>query len=289
MGKCVKCKAKEAAYVDERGKRVHCHTCKLPGATRHLRKKRRTSAADVEGGKGKKRTSDGPRIFLASLGLSPFVAATLDVDWLERQLSTRELLTAAPRGTWTTATTAVLDLTTGTSREEVASGIGEKLVEGYLAMAPTLHAVAQEMGINRKACMGANRPGNPTKRHQHAPMGVLNLLGGGSKQWRFWPPGADTSTAPLCFEQQAGQVVWVPPGWQHEVLTTGGVVVEVGGGDEEIVAPHWVTWCLPKALAFRSLCALLAGVTKEDQSGPRSAAQKRKLHEVLEKYVVGGA
>ena len=185
--------------MDERGKRAHCDTCKLPGATRHVRKKRQTGAADAKTGKGKMRAHDGPSIPLASLGSSPFVAATLDAYWLERQLSTKQLLVDAPRGMWTAATKAVLDVTTRTPHEEVAARIGEKLVEGFSAMAPVLQAVAREMGVNEKACMGANRPGNPTKRHQHAPMGVLNLLGGGSKQWRFWPPGANAAAEPLWF------------------------------------------------------------------------------------------
>ena len=88
----------------------------------------------------------------------------------------------------------------------------------------------------------------------------------------------------MCFEQLAGQVLWIPPGWQHEVFTTSGVVVELDGG-KEIVAPHWITWCLPKTLAMGSLCALLAGVTKENQvSANRTPKQKRKLYEVLTAY-----
>ena len=67
----------------------------------------------------------------------------------------------------------------------------------------------------------------------------------------------------------------------------GGVVVQMDDGKEEIVAPHWVTWCLPKTLAMRSLCALLAGITKEDQvSTTIRAKQKRKLYEVLDEYSV---
>jgi len=295
----VKCKAEEAAYVDERGKRAHCDSCKRPGATRHIRKKRKAATANIDTAglcdSGKKRTltSDGPPISLASLGTSPFIAATLDADWLERQLPTRELLTDAPRGTWTAATTTELDLTTHTPREKVAISIGEQLVGDYAAMAPVMRAVAHEMGVNQTACIGANRPGNRTPRHQHAPMGVLNLLGGGkgaAKRWRLWAPGSESGAESLCFEQRAGDVLWIPPGWQHEVMTTGGVVVELDGGGEEIVTPHWVTWCLPKRLAQRSLSALLAGVTREDQvSGSRTAAQKRKLYEVLEAYAEDGA
>ena len=43
-------------------------------------------------------------------------------------------------------------------------------------------------------------------------------------------------------------------------------------GKKEIVAPHWVSWCLPKELALRSLCALLAGVTGEDQATKKPTA-----------------
>ena len=206
-------------------------------------------------------------------------------------MPTAELLNDAGRLEWTAETTMVLDLTTHTSREEVATRIGEKLVQDYMAMAPVLRAVAHEMGVNEVAVGGVSRTGNHTPRHQHAPMGVLNLLGGSegaSKQWRLWPPGADGEREPITFEQRAGQVLWIPPGWQHEVFTTGGVVVELDGGTQDIVAPHWITWCLPKTLAMRSLCALLAGITREDQvSTNRTPKQKRELYEVLQQYSFG--
>ena len=48
MGKCLKCKVKEAAFLDERGKRAHCHSCKLPGAARHIRKKTKKLSAKVD-------------------------------------------------------------------------------------------------------------------------------------------------------------------------------------------------------------------------------------------------
>jgi hypothetical protein len=102
-------------------------------------------------------------------------------------MPTAELLNDAGRLEWTAETTMVLDLTTHTSREEVATRIGEKLVQDYMAMAPVLRAVAHEMGVNEVAVGGVSRTGNHTPRHQHAPMGVLNLLGGSegaSKQWR---------------------------------------------------------------------------------------------------------
>eukprot|EP01052_Picozoa_sp_SAG31_P057943 SAG31_NODE_17430_length_670_cov_12.760070_1_plen_128_part_00 len=117
-------------------------------------------------------------------------------------------------------------------------------------MAPVLREVAQQMEINEVAVIGVNRVGNHTERHQHSPMGVLNLLGGGSKLWKLWPPGAKEETEHIPIEQGAGQVLWIPPGWQHEVFTSGGVVIELDGGKPEIVAPHWITWCLSATWAY---------------------------------------
>ena len=119
-------------------------------------------------------------------------------------------------------------------------------------------------------------------------MGVLNLLGGAggaSKRWHLWPPG-EAAKAPEVLDQRPGQVLWIPPGWYHEVWTTGGVMVALSKGRQEIVAPSWTTWCLPKRLALHSLCALLAGITREDQVDERrvTAAQKRELFAVIGAY-----
>ena len=56
-----------------------------------------------------------------------------------------------------------------------------------------------------------------------------------------------------------------------------------------IVAPYWTTWCLPKKLALRSLCALLAGITSEDQASRNTtASQKRELYDVMDAYANSG-
>ena len=120
-------------------------------------------------------------------------------------------------------------------------------------------------------------------------MGVLNLLGGAggaSKRWHLWPPG-EAAKAPEVLDQRPGQVLWIPPGWYHEVWTTGGVMVASSEDRQEIVAPSWVTWCLPKRLALRSLCALLAGITSEDQrvtAARVTVAQKKELFAVIGAY-----
>lgn len=120
-------------------------------------------------------------------------------------------------------------------------------------------------------------------------MAVLNLLGGqggAAKRWYLWPPG-DADGECVIIEQSPGQILWIPPGWYHEVWTIGGALME-RGGKKEIVAPHWVSWCLPKELALRSLCALLAGVTGENQAKKNlTAAQKRELYVLLVAYADG--
>ena len=55
-------------------------------------------------------------------------------------------------------------------------------------------------------------------------MGVLNMAVGG-KLWRFWPPGAAEDCAPdLVLTVCAGEMLWFPPGWGHEVVTLEGNV-----------------------------------------------------------------
>ena len=159
MGKCSKCSNAQASYYDpDDGPGRYCKQCArdVPNVVSRWQKdKKRKAEARGEGagagsgmGQDKKRALDGPPISIATLGLSPSFAATLDPGWLERQMPTAELLNDAGRLEWTAETTMVLDLTTHTSREEVATRIGEKLVQDYMAMAPVLRAVAHD----RLAC-----------------------------------------------------------------------------------------------------------------------------------------
>ena len=206
-----------------------------------------------------------------------------------RELPTVELLSDS---SWSTATSSQLDLTTHTSRQDIAVGIGKELCEDYDEMSQVMRCVGSILRVNETACIGANRAGSHTRKHQHAPMGVLNLLGGAggaSKRWHLWPPG-EAAVPPEVLDQRPGQVLWLPPGWYHEVWTTGGVVVASSADRHEIVAPYWTTWCLPKRLALRSLCALLAGITSENQLQMRrvSAAQKRELYAVMDAYANSG-
>ena len=317
MGKCSKCQSKQASFYDPDGGRGrYCKVCAVPGAvSRYQKQKAEAAAAAAAGGgagsaelvgaekrgrqagageasiSGKKRgrRNGALPISLSALGLTPLIVANLDEDWLEHRLKTSELLNGAFRSLWTTNTKSELDLTTDTKHQDIATKIGEELVEHYATMAPVLRDVAKKMGVNETACMGANRPVHKTPKHQHAPMGVLNLLGGqggAAKQWYLWPPG-DADGECVIIEQSPGQILWIPPGWYHEVWTIGGALME-RGGKKEIVAPHWVSWCLPKELALRSLCALLAGVTGENQAKKNlTAAQKRELYVLLVAYADG--
>ena len=131
------------------------------------------AATAAAAGKGKKRgRQDGPPISLAVLGTSPRIVATLDEDWLEQQLPTVELLSDS---SWTTKSESQLDLTTHTPREDIAGRIGKELCEDYDEMSQVLRRVGKILRVNETACIGANRAGSHTRKHQHAPMGGVEL------------------------------------------------------------------------------------------------------------------
>ena len=103
------------------------------------------------------------------------------------------------------------------------------------------------------------------------------------KTWWLLSPPEVAGAEPIIIEQWPGDLLWIPPAWFHEVLTTGG---EALGSD--VVAPHWVSWCLPRHLALRSLCAFLAGTVAEDQASAKpSATQKLAVYKVLTPYAEG--
>ena len=117
-----------------------------------------------------------------------------------------------------------------------------------------------------------------THVHQHV-MGVANHLLRGQKLWRFWPPWfrrdatrdheADSELASdVAVEilQKAGDLLIFPPGWWHEVHTTGGEFPPRNTSGETI-ATHFVMWLMPQSVCAEALLAYASGSVDEDQEG----------------------
>ena len=296
MGKCIECKKIDASYCGlNGGKRHWCRGCaqNLGKGTitrykmeRLNKETKKTGMAMAQHSTPKKRTLDSTTtISFATLGSKPAIAASLEGNWLERRLSAATLLHEAPRSAWSANTRTKLDFTTGTIREKIAINIGAELCTDYDGMALVMSKIAHVLNFNDTACIGANRVGNHTPKHQHTPLGTLSLLGSGTKRWSLWPP-EEPAAKPIIMNQVAGQLFWIPPGWFHEVLTTGGEAV----GPEDVIAPHWVCWCLPRHQALRSLCAFLVGTTKEKQCvRPFTPTQKQAVYKILTAYAENGS
>jgi hypothetical protein len=225
---------------------------------------------------------------VTQLRSSPGIVATLHIDWLQQHLSLQMLapiLANAKRTQWGPNIFSALDLTTNTPFVEEAKRIARLLCPDYEEMDVVLKRVASIMGINQSPCIGVNRVGHITKRHSHAPMGVLNVLGGTNsrKRWRFWERDSGKTAEPcVVVYQQTGDVVWTPPGFFHEVTTMGGEIIQ----QVDVVAMHCVMWCLPKDLALQASDELLAGKTVEDQLWDKRLQEPRKseLRQVLQTY-----
>ena len=286
MVKCHTCKDKQASlHAPNGGAGRFCKLCSanIPGAVPRYRKDKEANSISL----------NALPIPADALGNSPRIVVTMDSDWLEQRAPAATLLLAASnrRTFWGPNITQVLDCSTGTQQhEQMAESIGRELYENYDTMSPVLQSVAQVMSVNGTACFGLNKAGHVTLRHSHAPMGVLNLLmNRASKVWNFWPPGDDSLQSPQTCTQGPGDVIWIPPGWQHEVTTTGGSIMQ-SHGDKYVVALHWSCWCLPKKMAMRSLCALLTGITAEHQRRtkenprPLTKKQQKELYVLLDAY-----
>ena len=133
--------------------------------------------------------------------------------------------------------------------QEVARIVAEAVIGGHPEMMDLIEQLMDAMNINVLPSLGIARPGHLTKRHQHF-SGVFNLLlqQGGTKVWYPWPPWANnkskTSRDMLTVEQRAGDVMW-PPGWWHEVLTSGGKLQKTVKEPLETVCLHSVCWVMP--------------------------------------------
>ena len=98
--------------------------------------------------------------------------------------------------------------------------------------------------------LAACKAGHLTAEHQHY-LGAVNWLLTGQKTWVMRDPGR---SAVIEFTQKAGDVVYIPPGWWHEVRTVMGFHDHDGTGPS--VALSFATWVAPRA-ASPEACSLV--------------------------------
>jgi hypothetical protein len=153
-----------------------------------------------------------------------------------------------------------------------------------------LKQVATAMGVNKTACVGLYRVGCTTPRHQHTPMGVLNVLGGAAarKTWLFWRPEAAATAKPdKTLIQESGDLLWVPPAWFHQVHTVATDTVATSMGAETAPVASWVSWCLPRHLAAMAGFSMAVGSSTEGQKTTRKP-DKLAVYKSLREYMGSG-
>ena len=201
-----------------------------------------------------------------------------------------------------TDTTCDLDISTNFQSEQYAAELGEKLRKELQISEEekeTCIKVAKVLKVNKSPCFGVYCHGHITEVHGHL-LGVLNLLLSGTKVWDLWPPGprpAKDSVAYRRIFQQAGQLLWLPPGWWHRVETTGtgpGDIKEsrkrpqsinmISRADHIRVAHGFTMWCLPAQLQEYAISSYAAGASEEGQSTKNNssrAAEVKQLYTLL--------
>ena len=183
-----------------------------------------------------------------------------------------------------TGKTCDLDITSNLSSQATAMDLSKKLLKLLNITEEeekTCTQCAEMLGVNTQGVFGVYCIDNVTDIHGHM-LGVLNVLLSGMKIWHLWPPGLRPSTetpAKLIITQHEGQLLWLPPGWYHRVMTSGymyGEGIEKRGLAQSLkdiskdrkaiwVVHGFTTWCLPKELREYALCAFATGASEESQ------------------------
>ena len=81
------------------------------------------------------------------------------------------------------------------------------------------------------------------------------------------PPEPVTDTIP----QAAGDVLWLPPGWVHQVTTLGGEMI-----NHKVMSAGFAIWCVPAPHRALTYSRMITGESIESQ---KPAASKRKVDE----------
>ena len=185
-----------------------------------------------------------------------------------------------------------IDITSATENEAVVQEICDELKQLLGIPADSRCSMAADvLKINSQGAIGVYMHSKLTKAHGHL-MGVLNLLIGGTKQWKLWTPGPHPRehkrVEDECIHQRDGELLWLPPGWYHEVFTTGISYmtsspyryVNTQGG----LAYSLTVWHVPAELRVQTVLQYVCGMSEEGQypgSQPAPADVKQKLYEIF--------
>ena len=160
----------------------------------------------------------------------------------------------------------------------------ESLMATLLAPDEFSKQYAAILSLNTTAAIGVYRAGNKTTAHRHG-QGVLNLSLQGRKRFMFWAPTEDLNTRDIAMElvQTAGQCIWIPPLWGHEVETLHGPQEAYYGST---YAVSLAGWCQPTKMRVPALCHLTClGLQKCEIQAKRGAKLTDKMKIELHKLV----
>lgn len=173
-----------------------------------------------------------------------------------------------------------IDLTTKTKWEPKVDTLAAMLLPA--AELEFAVKVVACLRLNTHGAVGAYQMNYGSNTHCHI-LPVINFLFYGKKVWKVWKPGTfklDPFNYPPkkpaqkvtdTIEQNAGDVLWLPPGWVHQVTTVGGEVI-----NERVMAAGFAIWCIPAP--WRAL-TLMRKITKESVEQQKPERRKRKLEE----------
>ena len=117
-----------------------------------------------------------------------------------------------------------MELSLDTKLETVAMETACNVVKNFKPMMEMMTETADMTKTATRPHFGLALPGNNTDRPQYTPLDVLHAASG-RKLWRFRPPACTPKmTANVVFVSNRDDMVWIPPGWDHESTTLEGQV-----------------------------------------------------------------
>jgi hypothetical protein len=194
--------------------------------------------------------------------------------------------------------TAHLDVTSSNPRlSDLCEGVFKNLITNYDKAQRCSEALLEPLDMLAHPVSGFVTAGGQTRRHQHVSP-VCHYVVTGQKQWHFWHPRRtmeetyEVQPDHVISMQRAGELVYFPPGWWHEVFTLAGepVVAGVAGIptwgrseserrlERKIVSQHVVCFMNTPETAMTAL-ALLSDrmVTESQKSAKWSQAVARRM------------